>query len=149
VAREDESSPDHLQKPGRNPVDGLVATGAASLDGHEKILVAELVDGDRQVRIAPKALVLGAGEVVTSLEGSKELDRQRRQRMATSDNTTLTTELSRPAHRPTVSSWVKASSRVPPTVVSVPDQETATELPSRLIRASSMPCRCAVASSMS
>jgi hypothetical protein len=30
---------------------------------------------------------------------------------------------------------------VPPTVVPVPGQETATDLPSRLIRASSMPCR--------
>ena len=28
-AREDEGSPDHLQEPGRNPIDGLVATGAA------------------------------------------------------------------------------------------------------------------------
>src|SRR5229473_5660984 len=81
VAREDESSPDRLQKPGRNPIDGLVATGAPSLEGHKKILVAKLVDGDRQVRIPPQALVLGAGEVVTSLEGSKELDRQWRQQL--------------------------------------------------------------------
>ena len=70
MAREDESRPDHLQKPRRNPIDRLLAAGATSLDGDEKIVVAKLVDGNRQVRIPPQVLVLGAGEMVASLQGS-------------------------------------------------------------------------------
>src|SRR2546427_12246298 len=73
----------------------------------------------------------------------------RAKKMATNDNTTLTTALSKPAQRPTVSSWVSARGGAADRIMLVVDQEAASELPSRVINASSMPCRWAVASSMS
>ncbi|MEA2590431.1 MAG: hypothetical protein QOD62_262, partial [Actinomycetota bacterium] len=49
MAREDKRRADHLEKPGRKPIDRLLAPWAASLEWDNKILVAEFIDRDRQV----------------------------------------------------------------------------------------------------
>src|SRR6202022_517358 len=79
MACEDECRTDHTVEPGGKPIHHLFAVVTMSLERHQNILIAKFIERYRQVRISSHLLILVSGHVVTSFQGSEQLDRQRGQ----------------------------------------------------------------------